>query len=127
MWTPALFEAGRALTRELLRSDVPLAGRIARAALSTLENRSDRAEICRDGIEGVLRTVVAYVLHREGESAMALEELERARPIIETQSLVPEDDLAFWSYVSALALRDLGRADRLSPGDRRMADHRRRR
>jgi tetratricopeptide (TPR) repeat protein len=110
-WTFSRFEAARALTRELLRSDVPLAGRIVRSALSALEKAPNREEIGRDGLEGVLRTVLAYVFHTEGESAIALEELERARPIIEGSSLVREDDFALWSYVRALALRDLGRAD----------------
>ena len=110
LWAPASFEAARALARELLRDDVPLAGRIVRSALSALESASKAEAIGADGLEGVLRTALAYVLHSEGESARALEELERARPIIETTSRVPEDDLAFWSYVSALALRDLGRA-----------------
>ncbi len=110
-WSPPSYEAARALVRELLRRDVPLAGRIARSALSSFEKAPDRETLGADGLEGVLRTVVAYALFSEGESERALEELEKARSVIETLSRVPEDDLAFWSYVSALALRDLGRAD----------------
>ena len=110
-WTPSSYETARALTRELLRSDVSLAGRIARSALSALEKAPGREALRSDGLEGVLRTVAAYVLFSEGESERALEELERARPILETLSRVPEDDLAFWAYVSALTLRDLGRAE----------------
>ena len=110
-WTAPSYEAARVAGRELLRSDVPLAGRIARAALGALENDPGRQEIGADGVEGVLRTVAAYVLYTEGESERALEELEKARPAIELLSRVPEDDLAFWSYVSALALRDIGRAE----------------
>ncbi|MGH9443384.1 MAG: hypothetical protein ACRD16_14050 [Thermoanaerobaculia bacterium] len=109
-WTPAAFEQARSLARELLRDDVPLAGRIVRSALGALEATSHRETVSADGLEGVLRTVQAYVLHSEGESEKALDELERARPILEASSLVPEDDLAFWAFVSALALRDLGRA-----------------
>ena len=110
-WSASSYEAARALTRELLRSDVPLAGRIARSALAALAKAPDREILGADGLEGVLRTAAAYVLYSEGESDRALEELERARPILETLSLVPEDDLAFWAYVSALALRDLGRPE----------------
>jgi tetratricopeptide (TPR) repeat protein len=109
-WTSASFESARALSRELLRSDVPLAGRIVRSGLSALESAPNREEIAADGLEGALRTALAYVLYEEGESERSLAELERARPILEARSRVPEDDLAFWSYVSALALRDLGRA-----------------
>lgn len=110
-WTASSREVARSLSRELLRSDVPLAGRIARSALAALEQSPERETPGAGGLEGVLRTVVAYVLYSEGESERALEELERARPIIETFSRVPEDDLSFWGYVSALALRDLGRAE----------------
>ncbi len=110
-WAAPFYEAARALTRELLRTDVPLAGRIARSALSALEKAPGREALRSDGLEGVLRTVAAYVLFSEGESERALEELERARPILETLSRVPEDELSLWSYVSALALRDLGRAE----------------
>jgi len=110
-WSASSYEAARALTRDLLRSDVPLAGRIARSALEALAKAPDRETLGADGLEGVLRTGVAYVLYSEGQSERALEELERARPLIETLSRVPEDELAFWAYVSALALRDLGRAE----------------
>lgn len=110
-WFSPFYEAARALARELLRTDVPLAGRIARSALSALERAPDREVLCADGLEGLLKTVLGYVLYSEGESERALDELEKARPILETLSRVPEDELSLWSYVSALALRDLGRAE----------------
>jgi tetratricopeptide (TPR) repeat protein len=103
-WTPEELETACAITRELLRSDFARAGRIARSAIAAIESGVEGTTT-----EGTLRVVAAYARRMEGDSARALDELERARPIVEAGSRAPEDDLALWSYVSGSALLDLGR------------------
>jgi tetratricopeptide (TPR) repeat protein len=92
-WNPALVEEAHVLCRELLRTDVPLAGRILRSALA-------QPGLGR-GISASLSSTLAYVLRMEGRLAEALAMLDGARADLEFGSEIPEIELGFWHYVRA--------------------------
>ena len=102
-WNLPLLEEANALGRELLRTDVPLAGRILRSALAT--SGLDR------GIAASLSATLAYVLRDEGDVSRALQTLDRVRDDLGSGSAVLEVELGFWHYVRATVLYGLRRVD----------------
>ena len=102
-WNTALVEEANVLCRELLRTDVALAGRILRSA-------SGHSGLGR-GISASLSSTLAYVLRMEGRLAEALAMLDGARADLEAFSDVPEIELGFWHYVRASVLYPLRRLE----------------
>lgn len=102
-WDAELVEEAGALCRDLLRTDVPLAGRILRSALA--HPGLDR------GIAASLSATLAYVLRVEGALDSALETLDRVRGDLGSGSAVLEIELGFWHYVRATVLYSLRRLE----------------
>jgi len=102
-WDLELAEEANALCRELLRTDVPLAGRILRSALAC--PGLDR------GITASLSTTLAYVLRVEGDTERALETLGRVRDDLGSDGAILEVELGFWHYVRATVLYNLRRLE----------------
>jgi len=110
-WTTELVEEAQLLSRELLRTDVPLAGRIVRSALAHLDSSPDPASAYA---ATPLRATLAYVLVTEGRIDEALSLLDRVRPDRQNSSL-PEIERAYWHYVRAAAFRNVGRHEDALP------------
>jgi tetratricopeptide (TPR) repeat protein len=102
-WDLELAEEANALCRDLLRTDVPLAGRILRSALAC--PGLDR------GGSASLSATLAYVLRVEGDLERALETLDRVRDDLGSGSAILELELGFWHYVRATVLYNLRRLD----------------
>jgi len=102
-WDLVLAEEANALCRDLLRTDVPLSGRILRSALAW-------PGLGR-GISASLSATLAYVLRDEGNLGGALETLDRVRGDLGTGNAILELELGFWHYVRATALYSLRRLE----------------
>jgi tetratricopeptide (TPR) repeat protein len=111
-WTPALLDEAHPLCRELLRTDVELAGRMLRSALAFLDFRG--ASIAK-GLAASLRASFAYVRVVEGKVEEGLAALDRVHSVLETEVPVPEVELGFWHYVRATALYNLSRPEEALP------------
>jgi tetratricopeptide (TPR) repeat protein len=102
-WNPALIEEAHVLCRDLLRTDVPLAGRILRSALA-------QPGLGR-GIAASLSSTLAYVLRTEGRLAEALAAADGARADLESGPAIAEIELGFWHYVRGTVLYNLRRLE----------------
>jgi len=69
----------------------------------------DRNALPWPGLEGVVRSYRAYVRFRLGETALALQELDGARPYLALPLPRRDLEVGFWSYVRAACLHNLSR------------------
>jgi hypothetical protein len=95
--------------RELFTSRFERARILIDWAASAVTVLRQRAPLKWPGLEGSVRSYLAYLRFRDGATTDALEELAAARPFLDLTMPLRDLELAFWSYVRAACLHNLSR------------------